>query len=93
MLTQVEVEIKYEGYMARERAKIEEMRKVEGVRIPQWLDFSKIETISTESRERLARHRPATLGQVTRIPGIRSADITALMVELSKARRKEKAVK
>jgi tRNA uridine 5-carboxymethylaminomethyl modification enzyme len=93
VLTQVEVEIKYEGYMARERAKIEEMRKVEGVRIPQWLDFSKIATISTESRERLARHRPATLGQATRIPGIRSADITALIVELSKARKKENAVK
>jgi len=93
VLTQVEVEIKYEGYMARERAKIEETKKVEGVRIPQWLDFSKIATISTESRERLTRHRPATLGQATRIPGIRSADITALMVELSRARKKEKAVK
>jgi tRNA uridine 5-carboxymethylaminomethyl modification enzyme len=93
VLTQVEVEIKYEGYMARERVKIEEMKKVEGVRIPERLDFSKIETISTESRERLTRHRPDTLGQAARIPGIRAADITALIVELSKARQKEKAEK
>ena len=93
LLTQVEVEIKYEGYMARERTKIEEMKKVEGVRIPERLDFSKIGTISTESRERLTRHRPATLGQAARIPGIRAADITALIVELSRARQKENAEK
>ena len=93
VLTQVEVEIKYEGYMTRERAKIDEMRKVEGVRIPECLDFTGIETISTESRERLARHRPATLGQAARIPGVRPADITALIVELGRARRKEKALK
>jgi len=93
VLTQVEVEIKYEGYMARERTKIEEMKKVEGVRIPERLDFSKIGTISTESRERLTRHRPATLGQAARIPGIRAADITALIVELSRARQKENAEK
>ena len=93
VLTQVEVEIKYEGYMARERAKIEEMKKVEGVRIPERLDFSKIETISTESRERLSRHRPSTLGQAARIPGIRAADITALIVELGRARQKENAKK
>ena len=91
LLAQVEMEVKYEGYMARERTRFEELRKVEQVKIPEGLDFKKFDTLSTESRERLARHRPATLGQASRIPGLRPGDLTALMVELGKQRQERKA--
>ncbi|HUU29451.1 MAG TPA: tRNA uridine-5-carboxymethylaminomethyl(34) synthesis enzyme MnmG [archaeon] len=92
-LTQVEVEVKYEGYMNRERLKIEQMRRTEEVKIPPGLDFSHIAALSVESRERLARARPASLGQAARIPGIRPSDITALIVELGKMREKRAASK
>jgi len=87
ILGQVEMEVKYKGYLEREKARIEQARRMEEVRIPAELDFWKIASLTTESRERLARHRPATLGQASRIPGLRPGDISALMVELGKMRQ------
>ncbi len=83
-VAQVEMEIKYEGYMLRERARHEQAAKLERVIIPAWMDFSTIHSLSTESRQRLTDHRPSSLGQASRIPGLRPDDITALMVELSR---------
>ena len=88
VLTQVEVEVKYEGYMNRERMKIDEVRRMEKVTIPPELDFSSLDTLSVESRERLSRSRPATLGQASRIPGLRPSDITAFVVKLGKKNNK-----
>jgi tRNA uridine 5-carboxymethylaminomethyl modification enzyme len=88
ILAQVEMEIKYEGYMARERARHQQAVKLERVIIPANIDFSAIQSLSTESRQRLTDHRPTSLGQASRIPGLRPDDITALMVELSNRKHK-----
>ncbi len=84
VLTQVEVEVKYQGYIARERRKVEQVRRMEEVRLPAGLDYRQVQALSTESRERLAQARPITLGQASRLPGVRPADLTALMVALSR---------
>jgi tRNA uridine 5-carboxymethylaminomethyl modification enzyme len=84
LLAQVEMEVKYAGYMARERNRHLQATKLEQSRIPDGIDYMKIESLSTESRQRLSSRRPATLGQASRIPGIRPSDITSLMVELSR---------
>ena len=88
ILAQVEMEIKYAGYMARELARLEQAGKFERIAIPDKLDYDSIQSLSTESRQRLAQHGPKTLGQASRIPGLRPGDITALMVELSKRKSK-----
>ncbi len=88
IISQVEMEIKYEGYMARERARHEHASKLERVIIPSTLDYSSIQSLSTESRQRLAQHKPSSLGQAARISGLRPDDITALMVALSSSKNK-----
>lgn len=88
ILALVEMEIKYEGYMARERARHEQTEKLERVRIPEDFDYSAVNSLSTESRQRLAGNMPSSLGAASRIPGLRPDDITALMVELSRRKNK-----
>jgi tRNA uridine 5-carboxymethylaminomethyl modification enzyme len=81
---QVELEIKYEGYIRRQKAQIEQMAKNETLAFPKNFDFSKIKSISKEAREKLAKLHPETIGQASRIPGILPSDITALLVLLKK---------
>ncbi|MFN3689907.1 MAG: tRNA uridine-5-carboxymethylaminomethyl(34) synthesis enzyme MnmG [Fimbriimonadales bacterium] len=78
----VEIIAKYEVYLRKQQQQIEQMRKVEHWLIPDDLDYESLRAISKESREKLARVRPRTIGQAARIPGIRPADIACLMVYL-----------
>ena len=77
---QVEVKIKYDGYIKRQLDQVEMSGKLENIRIPSDIDYSKIEHISTETREKLAKVKPLTLGQASRIGGVKPADISVLMV-------------
>ena len=88
ILPQVELEVKYDGYMGREMARIQQLRRMEQVKIPAEMDFSKFTAISHEGRERLQRHRPSTLGQASRVPGLTPGDLSVLMVELGKYDKK-----
>lgn len=85
ILQQAEIEIKYEGFLGREREFVKKMKSLEEKVLPSNLDFAAIKTISRESREKLAHLRPGTLGQASRISGVSPADITALMIYLAKA--------
>lgn len=87
----VETLVKYEVYLRKQHQQIEQMRKVEHWRIPEHLDYESLTALSRESREKLARVRPRTVGQASRIPGVRPADIACLMVYL-KSRRAEPEV-
>lgn len=78
----VEILAKYEVYLRKQQHQIEQMRKVEHWRIPEDIDYESLPAISKESREKLARVRPRTVGQAARIPGVRPADIACLMVYL-----------
>jgi tRNA uridine 5-carboxymethylaminomethyl modification enzyme len=84
---QVEIEVKYAGYLERQRAQVEKFRRNEEAPIPDWLDYEAMPELRREAREKLSRIRPATLGQASRIGGIAPADIALLMVYLEGRRR------
>lgn len=77
-----ETELKYAGYLEREREMVEKMQRMESWRFPVDFDFASVTSITKEAREKLDRIRPDTLGQASRISGVSPADISALMVLL-----------
>jgi tRNA uridine 5-carboxymethylaminomethyl modification enzyme len=79
---QVEIEIKYEGYIQRQLQEIEKFRHLERIRLPDDLDYASIHGLSSELREKLAAVRPTSLGQASRIEGMTPAAISVLMVHL-----------
>ena len=80
------IEIRYAGYVEREQALVEQMRSLERWRIPPDFDMAAVTAISHEARQKLARIRPDTLGQASRISGVSPADVQALMVLLKRYR-------
>ena len=82
IIDQVENQIKYEGYISRERDLAEKMRRLEYVKIPDKFDYSKQTNLSIESRQKLSKVQPPTLGAASRIPGVSPADIQILMLLL-----------
>jgi tRNA uridine 5-carboxymethylaminomethyl modification enzyme len=79
----VEIRVKYEVYLRKQHQQIEQMRKMEEWLIPADLNYEALSALSRESREKLMRVRPRTLGQAARIPGVRPADIACLMIYLT----------
>ena len=79
---EVEVLIKYDGYLKRQEQQVETAEKLEKYRIPENIDYSAIKHISTETREKLEKIRPQNLAQASRIGGVKPADISVLMVML-----------
>ncbi len=81
---QVEIQIKYAGYIERQREEIERQRRNESVALPEDLDYDQVKGLSSEVRQKLADARPATIGQAGRIPGVTPAAISLLLVHLKK---------
>ena len=81
---EVEVLIKYDGYIKRQEQQVETSEKLEKYRIPVNIDYSQIKHISTETKEKLEKIRPTNLAQASRIGGVKPADISVLMVLLGK---------
>lgn len=77
---QVEVRIKYDGYIKRQQEQVALSSKADRIKIPSDIDYSKIQHISTETKEKLNKIKPATLGQASRIGGVKPADIAVLSV-------------
>ncbi|MEM1054722.1 MAG: tRNA uridine-5-carboxymethylaminomethyl(34) synthesis enzyme MnmG [Bacteroidota bacterium] len=82
----VETELKYAGYLARETEAAEKLRDLERWRVPEGFDFSALTSISHEAREKLQKIQPETLGQASRVSGVRPSDVQALMVLLRRHR-------
>ena len=80
----LELKVKYDGYIRRQDRQVDRFAKLEGIRIPEDFDYDKVEGISTESREKLKAVRPASIGQASRINGVRTSDVTVLLVYLRK---------
>jgi tRNA uridine 5-carboxymethylaminomethyl modification enzyme len=83
---QVEIEVKYEGYIRRQRADVERMRSLEERRLPEGIDYGALDGLRGEAREKLAAVRPVSLGQAGRIAGVSPADLAALMIAVEKGR-------
>lgn len=79
---QVEINIKYEGYIQRQQELVDRMEKYEKINIPLNFDYLKIKTISAEGREKLGKIKPRTIGQASRISGVTPSDISVLLVYL-----------
>ncbi|MBE2295295.1 MAG: FAD-dependent oxidoreductase, partial [Phycisphaerales bacterium] len=83
---QVEIQAKYSGYIERQREEIERQRRQEHLALPPALDYAEVRGLSREVREKLERHRPQTLGQASRIPGMTPAAVSLLLVHLKHCR-------
>ena len=80
----VEIEIKYEGYIKRQKSDIEEMRRLEQKLLPKDVDYTTLVGLRTEAQEKLQSVRPANIGQASRISGVSPADVSVLLIWLSK---------
>ena len=76
------IDVKYRHYIEKQDRRVEKLHRMESARIPADFDYSSIPSLSAESRQKLERVRPTTLGQASRISGIRNSDIMLLMVYL-----------
>jgi tRNA uridine 5-carboxymethylaminomethyl modification enzyme len=80
VVQQVEIALKYEGYIARQEIEVEKMKSLEDKQIPPWLDYAKVPSLRTEARQKLIKVQPVTLGQASRISGVSPSDIGILMI-------------
>ena len=87
--TAVEVQIKYEGYIAKQQQRIERFKKIEMKKLPADIDYDGIEGLRLEARQKLNSVKPLSVGQASRISGVSPADINVLLVYMEKMRRKE----
>ena len=85
VVEQVEISVKYAGYIARQTRQIEEMRRLENRPLPQDIDYHALEGLRLEARQKLSEIRPLSLGQASRISGVSPADVAALMIWLERS--------
>ncbi|MCD6494662.1 hypothetical protein J7K60_01270, partial [Candidatus Bipolaricaulota bacterium] len=82
VLSEVEIEAKYSGYLEQQEREIERLSRMEKLIIPEEIDYSALESLSIEGRDLLSRVRPRTFGQASRIPGVAQADLSMLAIIL-----------
>ena len=79
-----EILIKYEGYIARERLVAEKLRRLEDVKLSADTDYSQIRSLSTEARQKLDRHKPSSVGEASRLPGVSPSDVSILLLLMNR---------
>jgi tRNA uridine 5-carboxymethylaminomethyl modification enzyme len=84
VIEQVEIAAKYSGYIDRQKGEVERAAYYENLRLPESLDYMQVSALSIEARQKLAKHRPETLGQASRISGITPASVSLLLIHLKK---------
>ena len=88
VIEQVEISIKYAGYIDKQNEEVERAAYYENLRLPEELDYMTVSALSHEARQKLNKHRPETLGQASRLSGITPAAISLLLIHLKKGRFK-----
>lgn len=83
-IEEAEIQIKYRGYIEREKHLAEKLHRLENIAIPAGFDFSQMNALTIEARQKLSRIRPATIGQASRIPGVSPADVNVLLVKFGR---------
>ena len=91
ILEQVEIELKYDGYIRRQQAQIEEQQRLEARLLPQDFDYRTVSGLRLEAQEKLNNVQPRSLGQASRISGVSPADISVLIIHRIQAESKEDA--
>ena len=82
VIEQIEIELKYEGYIKRQKEEVDKFNRFDSLQIPQEIDYHRVKSLSTEGREKLVKVQPVSIGQASRISGVTPADISVLMVYL-----------
>ncbi|MDD3139112.1 MAG: tRNA uridine-5-carboxymethylaminomethyl(34) synthesis enzyme MnmG, partial [Lachnospiraceae bacterium] len=90
VIEQVNINIKYDGYIKRQLKQVEQFKKIEGKKIPRDLDYNDINSLRKEARQKLISFQPVSVGQASRISGVSPADISVLLVYLEHYNRVEK---
>jgi len=85
---QVNINIKYDGYIKRQRKQVEQFKKLEGKKIPENLDYEEVPSLRIEARQKLEKYHPVSIGQASRISGVSPADISVLLVYLEQRKQK-----
>ncbi|NLY44294.1 MAG: tRNA uridine-5-carboxymethylaminomethyl(34) synthesis enzyme MnmG [Clostridiaceae bacterium] len=85
---QVSIQVKYEGYIKRQLAQVEQFKKLENKKLPENIDYNSIHGLRIEARQKLSQIKPSSIGQASRISGVSPADISVLLVYLEQMRRK-----
>ena len=83
VIDQINIEIKYDGYIKRQRSQVEHFKKLEGKRIPDNIDYDDVKNLRKEARQKLSAIRPENIGQASRISGVSPADISVLLIYLN----------
>ena len=86
MQEQVNIEIKYEGYIKRQMQQVAQFKKLEGRKLPENFDYAQVNSLRIEARQKLELYRPVSIGQASRISGVSPADISVLMVYLERSK-------
>ncbi len=84
VIEEAEIQIKYKGYIEREKFIAEKLHRLENIRIPSDFDFNQLQSLTIEARQKLSRIRPRTIGQASRIPGVSPADVNVLLVKFGR---------
>ena len=87
---QVEISLKYEGYIKKQLAQVQQLRRLEGKELPESLDYTQVRGLRLEAIEKLQKTRPANIGQASRISGVSPADISVLLIWMEQHSREEK---
>ena len=87
VIQQVEIELKYDGYIERQKAEVAKFREMEEKKIPDWIDYNQVPSLRTEARQKLSDLRPTTLGHAARISGVSPADICLVMICMKRGPR------
>ena len=83
-IEEAEIEIKYSGYIERERMVADKLHRLEDISIPEGFDYGSMQSLTIEARQKLSRIRPVTIGQASRIPGVSPADVNVLLVRFGR---------
>ncbi len=90
VIEQVNINIKYDGYISRQLKQVEQFKKLENKLIPEQIDYKEVPSLRIEARQKLEKFRPISIGQASRISGVSPADVSVLLVYLSQYRSREK---
>lgn len=80
---EIETEVKYAGYVTRQKSQVDKFAGLENKKIPEWFDYQKLKHLSNEARQKLSKIRPETIGQASRIDGVRPSDVSVLLIGLA----------
>jgi tRNA uridine 5-carboxymethylaminomethyl modification enzyme len=84
VLEQAEIQIKYAGYIAKEKAQADKLTQLDYVQIPKEFDYEKVKSLSIEARQKLAKIKPVTIAQASRISGVSPSDLSVLLVYMGR---------